>query len=235
MHRPVRLFATTVAAIVFSFAFRSAGFAANATASLTGTVTVDGAPAALVSVVAAGNNVTLTTATDRRGRFVFPSLGFGTYRVDVSAGDSTGHVAVDLGSSGANVTVSLFALKEIGNVAVARAAPSRGSGSDVTLNSAALTRLPNNNSFSEMLVQLPGAVRGANGVVHLNGDHGVINYMIDGVALPQELNRDIGGEINLNDLSFVDLIEGAYPAQYGLRFGSVFNMATRSGTGSRGC
>ena len=81
---------------------------------------------------------------------------------------------------------------------------------------------------------MPGAVRGANGVVHINGDHGVINYMLDGVALPQELNRDIGGEINLNDLSFIDLIEGAYPAQYGLRFGSVFNMATRSGTGPPG-
>ena len=79
--------------------------------------------------------------------------------------------------------------------------------------------MPFNNSFSEMEIQMPGAVRGANGVVHINGDHGVINYQINGVALPQELNRDIGSEINLNDLSFVDLIEGAYPAQYGLRSG----------------
>jgi hypothetical protein len=68
----------------------------------------------------------------------------------------------------------------------------------------------------------------------MNGDHGVINYTIDGVPLPQELNRDIGGEINLNDLSMVDLIEGAYPAQYGLKFGSVFNLATRAGTGPAG-
>ena len=94
--------------------------------------------------------------------------------------------------------------------------------------------MPFNNSFSEMEIQMPGAVRGANGVVHMNGDHGVINYMIDGVPLPQELNRDIGGEINLNDLSLVDLIEGAYPAQYGLKFGSVFNMATQAGTGPAG-
>ena len=36
-----------------------------------------------------------------------------------------------------------------------------------------------------MLIQLPGAVRGANGVVHINGDHGVINYMIDGVRFPK--------------------------------------------------
>ncbi|MBV8530886.1 MAG: TonB-dependent receptor, partial [Candidatus Eremiobacteraeota bacterium] len=88
--------------------------------------------------------------------------------------------------------------------------------------------------FVNLEIQMPGGVRGANGVVHMNGDHGVINYMLDGVALPQELNRDIGGEINLSDLSFVDLIEGAYPAQYGLRFGSVFNMATRAGTGPPG-
>jgi hypothetical protein len=32
----------------------------------------------------------------------------------------------------------------------------------------------------------------------------------------------------------VDLIEGAYPAQYGLKFGSVFNMATKAGTGPAG-
>jgi hypothetical protein len=58
--------------------------------------------------------------------------------------------------------------------------------------------------------------------------------MIDGVPLPQELNRDIGSEINLNDLSFVDVIEGAYPAQYGLKFGAVFNMSSRAGTGPPG-
>ena len=54
--------------------------------------------------------------------------------------------------------------------------------------------------------------------------------MIDGVPLPQELNRDIGSEININDLSFIDLVEGAYPAQYRLRFGAVFEMSTRAGT-----
>ena len=30
------------------------------------------------------------------------------------------------------------------------------------------------------------------------------------------------------------MIEGAYPAQYGLKFGSVLNLSTRSGTGPAG-
>jgi hypothetical protein len=71
-------------------------------------------------------------------------------------------------------------------------------------------------------------------VVHLNGDHGVITYNIDGVELPQALNREIGSEIDPNDISFLDVIEGAYPAQYGLRFGAVLNITTRAGTGPAG-
>ncbi len=210
--------------------------AASTSSFLAGTVTSKGLPIARVRVTASGNNLTLNATTDARGHFSFPPLPVGTYEVEATYGDLRGIARVDLGSGGAAIAIELRALAEIRHVVVSRAQTEviHGSGSDVVLNSTDLTQMPFNNSFSEMEIQMPGAVRGANGVVHINGDHGVINYMLDGVALPQELNRDIGGEINLNDLSFVDLIEGAYPAQYGLRFGSVFNMATRSGTGPAG-
>ncbi len=209
-------------------------YAAGASASLTGTVTKDNAPAPGVVVTANGNNAVFKTSSDASGRFTFASLPFGTYDVEAKSGDSSDHITVDLGNGGAAVTLALAPPKVIGSVTVVRSASTRGSGSDVTLNRTALTRLPFNNKFPEMLIQLPGAVRGANGVVHINGDHGVINYIIDGVALPQALNRDIGSEINLNDVSFVDTIEGAYPAQYGLKFGSVVNVSTLAGRGPAG-
>ena len=135
-----------------------------------------------------------------------------------------------------SLSIALEKLTEIAHAVVSQSQSLtvHGSGSDVVLNGTALTRLPFDNSFTQMETQMPGAAQGADGVVHINGDHGVINYMLDGVPLPQELNRDIGSEINLNDLSFVDLIEGAYPAQYGLKFGAVFNMSTRAGTGPPG-
>ncbi len=222
--------------LVLTLACATGAYAVNAGAFLAGTVTNDGTPVANAAVTATGNNLTTTTTTDAKGHFSFPPLALGTYDVAAKAGDLRGHVSVDLGGGGATVAISLGGLKEIAHAVVSRAQGQviHGSGTDVVLNGTALTQLPFNNSFSEMEVQQPGAARGANGVVHINGDHGVINYTIDGVALPQELNRDIGGEVNLNDLSSVDLIEGAYPAQYGLRFGSVFNMATRSGTGPPG-
>ncbi len=160
----------------------------------------------------------------------------GTYDVEARDGDLRGLVRVDLGSGGARISIALEKLTEIEHAVVSQSQSltTHGSGSDVVLNGTALTRLPFDNSFTQMETQMPGAAQGANGVVHINGDHGVINYMLDGVPLPQELNRDIGSQIDLNDLSFVDLIEGAYPAQYGLKFGAVFNMSTRAGTGPAG-
>jgi len=235
MHLPFRVAAGIAPAILIFILFHTApARAVNANAYISGTVTSAGAPVAHADVTASGNNLTVKTTTDPKGRFSFPPLALGTYDVTAALGDLRGSVRVDLGSGGVSVAIAVSALKEVGHVVISRSNVTHGSGSDVVLNSTDLTRLPFDNSFSEMEVQLPGAARGANGVVHINGDHGVINYMIDGVALPQELNRDIGGEIDINDLSFVDTIEGAYPAQYGLRFGSVLNMTTRAGTGPAG-
>lgn len=209
-------------------------FAAAPSSFLSGTVTNAGAAVAGAAVTAEGNNVTVSTTSDAKGHFSFPPLALGTYQVEARKGDLRALLRIDLGSDGAVVALSLRLLKQIGDVVVSRSLPIKGSGSDVTLNQTDLTRLPFNNSFPEMLIQLPGAVRGANGVVHINGDHGVINYQVNGVALPQGLNRDIGSEIDLNDLSYVDVIEGAYPAQYGLKFGSILNLTTKSGLGAPG-
>ena len=133
--------------------------ATTATAFLTGTVTSDGRPVANVAVTAAGNNATFKTTTDTTGHFSFPPLSLGTYEVVARSGDLRALLRVDLSSDGAALNLALQQLKQIGQVVVARSVPIRGSGSDVTLNNTDLTRLPYDNSFPEMLIQLPGAVR----------------------------------------------------------------------------
>jgi transposase len=208
--------------------------AASSSASLRGTVTTAGTPAGGVTVTASGNEQVLHTTTDASGQFSFAGLSFGTYRVEANAKGLAGSLSIDLGSGGADVTIALSNLKQIGAVAVIRGSTLHGSGADVILNATDLKRSTAADSFPETLIQLPGTARGANGVVHMNGDHGVIDYVVDGVPVPQALNREMGSEIDPNDISFVDAIEGAYPAQYGLRFGSVLNIATRAGTGPPG-
>lgn len=219
---------------VLTFGVETALSAATATALLAGTVTSNGVAVPDATVTVSGNRQVVRTTTGERGEFSFAALTFGTYRVTVDTKDRSGVLDVDLGSGGATIAVAISTLRAIGRVAIARSAPVRGSGADVLLNSTDLTRSTTSDSFPETLIQLPGTARGANGVVHMNGDHGVIDYVVDGVALPQALNREIGSEIDPNDISFLDAIEGAYPAQYGLRFGSVLNITTRAGTGPAG-
>jgi hypothetical protein len=219
--------------IAFVLAGTSAAFA-QATATLAGTISNAGQPVAGANVTITGSNLTVRGKSDARGGFRFTSLPIGTYNVEVTASEGSASLRVDLVSAGANVTISVSKIKEIGRTSVTARPPVRGSGTDLNLNAEALTRSPAGGSLPNLLIQLPGAARGANGVVHINGDHGDINYIVDGVQIPQELNRAVGGEFDPNDIAFVEALQGAYPAQYGERFASVININTRNGSGPSG-
>jgi hypothetical protein len=224
-------------AFLLAFALVAAVFGpalAQATTFLSGIVTANGAPVAGADVTATGSNVTLHAVTDAHGSFALVAVPIGTYNVDVTGPGGQAHLRVDVASAGANVLVTLSPLKEIGRTTVTARPPVRGSGTDLNLSSDILAHSPASGSLPELLLQLPGSARGANGVVHINGDHGDVNYIVDGVPIPQELNRNIGTEFDPNDIAFVEAIEGAYPAQYGERFAAVVNVDTRNGAGQPG-
>jgi hypothetical protein len=207
--------------------------ATAASTVLRGSVTANGAAVANATVVLNGA-VKVTVQTDASGNFAFGDIPAGTYEVDVSGPSGTAAVRVVVPAAGAVVAIPVSTLKTIGRTAITSHPPNNGSGTDLELSTTELQHSPANGSLSELLIQLPGAARGANGVVHINGDHGDINYIVDGVQIPQELNRDIGSEFDPSDIASVDVLEGAYPAQYGERFASVINIASRTGNGPAG-
>jgi hypothetical protein len=207
---------------------------AQATTILSGTVDADGAPLPQAAVSAAGGNLTLHTTTDAQGRFVFVGIPVGTYDIDVTSSKGSTSLRVEATSSGTDVSIAVSQTKTIGRTAVISHPPLRGSGTDLDLSSEFLARTPAGGSLPALLLQLPGAARGANGVVHINGDHGDINYIVDGVEIPQELNRTIGTEFDPRDIASVEVLQGAYPAQYGEKFATVLNIQTRNGSGPPG-
>ncbi|MFN2461002.1 MAG: TonB-dependent receptor domain-containing protein [Candidatus Velthaea sp.] len=209
--------------------------AAQSTTYINGTLTAGGRPVAGVVVHLSGNNVNAAATSGPEGRFTFATLPVGRYTLVASQGNLSATTTVDLTSAGDTVALALAPIQEIGRTAISsRAAVQRRGGTDVTLNHETLTRLPSSGNFSEVLLQVPGAARGANGVVHLNGDHGDLNYVVDGVSLPQELNRVIGSEVDPSNVGFAEVLQGAYPAQYGEKFGAVLNLSTRSGETTHG-
>lgn len=210
------------------------GAAAQTSTSLSGTVTADGKPVAGAIVTAIGASVTLHATTDANGAFRFNTLTAGEYTVSVVGPDGPVTTDVAVASGGATVALDLSRLQEIGHTATSYAPSSRASGTDFVISGDQIAHSAVGYSLPNILVQAPVAARGSNGQIHLNGDHNGIDYVVDGVALPEGLNRVLGNEIDPSTIGFGELIEGAYPAQYGDRFGGVFNISTKAKTGPAG-
>lgn len=228
--RPLRGLAFVLSFIIASTMLASA----QATTFINGRVTNNGNPIAATTVTLTGPNLTLRAKTNATGAFAFNALGVGSY--DVSVPGPTGPVSthVDLTSAGATVTLDTAPIQQIGRVSVTTARASRASGTDMFVTGAQLTHAPSANNLPDILVQMPTAARGSNGQIHINGDHNGINYVVDGIQVPEGLNRSLGNEIDPSNIGFIELIEGAYPAQYGDKFAAVLNVSTRSKTGPPG-
>jgi outer membrane receptor protein involved in Fe transport len=227
---PLRALALAFAVVLAS----TTAALAQATTSIAGTVTSQGKPVASATVTLSGNNLTLRTTTGTTGSFRFNALAIGTYVVSVPGPNGPVSTQVDLTSSGAVVTLDTSPIQQIGRVAVTSTRATHASGTDVVINGDQLQRGPAANSLPDIFAQLPTAARGSNGQIHINGDHNGINYLVDGIEVPQGLNRVLGNEIDPANVGFVEVLEGAYPAQYGDRFAAVVNISTRSKTGPPG-
>lgn len=208
---------------------------AQSTTYVTGVVTLQNAPLADADVELVGNNLDIHRTTDAQGRFTFNGLGVGEYTLSAKKGNASASQSIDLTSTGATVSLQAAQLQEIGHVVVAnRPSVAQGSGTDVILDSQTLTKLPDTQNMPNILMQLPDAARGSNGQIHLNGDHNGISYIIDGVPLPEELNRVLGNEIDPSTIGFMNVVEGAYPAQYGNHFAGILDIGTKAYSGPAG-
>ncbi|HZO92308.1 MAG TPA: TonB-dependent receptor [Candidatus Baltobacteraceae bacterium] len=225
---------TALAVLLALFCCTARAVLAQASTSLSGTVTANGAPVAKAAVTLTGSSLTQHTTTNAQGRFTFNALDVGSYTVTASGPAGTASISVDLGTAGTSVTLDIAAIKKIGGVAVTSAPTLRASGTDVVLNSTELSHAPSVNSLPDILTQIPTAARGSNGQIHINGDHNGVNYVIDGVQIPEGLNRVLGNEIDPSDIGFAEILEGAYPAQYGDKFAAVVDISTKSKTGPPG-
>ena len=90
-----------------------------------------------------------------------------------------------------------------------------------------------NAPLNQVLLRAPGVVQDGFGQIHVRGDHGSLQYRLDGVQLPEGLSlfSQILSPRFANEIS---LITGALPAQYGLRTAGVVDIGVKSGTTNPG-
>ncbi|MFO1082026.1 MAG: TonB-dependent receptor [Reyranellaceae bacterium] len=88
-------------------------------------------------------------------------------------------------------------------------------------------------ALNQVLLRAPGVVQDSYGQIHVRGDHGNLQYRLDGVQLPEGLSR-FSQFLLTRSVESMSLLTGALPAQYGLRTAGVVDIAVKSGTSAPG-
>ncbi|UYN94153.1 MAG: TonB-dependent receptor [Enhydrobacter sp.] len=83
--------------------------------------------------------------------------------------------------------------------------------------------------LNQVLLRAPGVVQDSFGQVHVRGDHGNLQYRLDGVQLPEGLSI-FNQVLATRFADRMSLITGALPAQYGFRTAGIIDMTLKSGT-----
>ncbi|MGO8676171.1 MAG: TonB-dependent receptor [Limisphaerales bacterium] len=86
-----------------------------------------------------------------------------------------------------------------------------------------------NSTFQQVLLHAPGVAQDQFGEVHVRGDHGDVQYRLNGVSLPEGLNG-FGQEIDPHLINSVTLITGTLPAQFGDRTAGIIDVTTKTGS-----
>ncbi|MGA8031683.1 MAG: TonB-dependent receptor [Casimicrobiaceae bacterium] len=87
-----------------------------------------------------------------------------------------------------------------------------------------------NAAMNDVLLRMPGVAADskASGSLHVRGDHGDVQYRINGIQLPEGISG-FGESVDARFADQIDFLVGALPAQYGLHTAGVVDIGTKDG------
>ena len=105
--------------------------------------------------------------------------------------------------------------------------------SKYTFTARDVTNLPQGEAtpLNQVLLQMPGVALDQNQEIHIRGEHAGIQYQMNGILLPLDINNDPTFTQLLNSyfVKSVSLMDGVLPAEYGYRTSGVIEISTRNG------
>lgn len=104
--------------------------------------------------------------------------------------------------------------------------PSTGSSS-YRLTDSAVADLPLGSAtpLNQVVLQAPGVAQDSFGQLHVRGDHGNLQYRIDGIIIPEGIDG-FGQSLSSSIIGSLSLVTGALPAQYGLHTAGIIDITT---------
>jgi outer membrane receptor for ferrienterochelin and colicin len=83
--------------------------------------------------------------------------------------------------------------------------------------------------FNQLILQAPGASQDSYGQIHIRGEHGNLQYRINGIVIPESISG-FSQSLDTRFFEQVNLITGALPAAYGMRTAGIVDIHTKTGT-----
>jgi len=188
-----------------------------------------------VSVAVRGSP--LRASTDAQGHFVFAAVPPAEYIAAVSA-SGFARKEVRLSVKPRDVNVVSFELDvaavnvDISVRAEAPALPSTHSPSSTVLTRERLDAVAvfQRTGLPEAIVtSAPGMIRGHDDFVHVRGHEIALNPLIDGIGFWENTHSVFSAGLSPEVIESANVMTGAFPAEYGNRFGGVIDIVTKSG------
>ncbi len=204
-----------------------------------------GLPKAEVKLIDRSQRTVARAFTDDDGRFSISSVKPGTYLLSVEKIQfRTARSIVDVGPNGATKPITL-ALESLNPLTMAvrvkqfsRAQNSVSSvgTSQFTYSQTDIENLPlgEQSSMNDVLLNMPGVVRDANGQFHIRGEMQNFQWRINGVMLPLDTTNGFVQFLQPRFIDHVSLLDGILPAEYGYRDSGVIDIHTKDGCNLQG-
>ena len=199
-------------------------------------------PGATVMLQAGAGRGPRESTTDSAGRFTFAQVAPDQYVVSVAI-DGFEPRRIVLTVEPREVRVLSLALDiarlhvEVGVTAEGRALPATHSPSSTVLTSERIEALPvfaRSGLPDAIVTSSPGMIRGHDDFVHVRGEEIALNPIIDGVAFWENPHAMFSAGVSPDIIETANVMTGAFPAEYGNRFGGVVDVSTKSGLRMRG-
>ncbi|MBV8454659.1 MAG: TonB-dependent receptor [Deltaproteobacteria bacterium] len=192
------------------------------------------------SGVAIGDGV-----TNDVGTYNFRVTTAGSYLVVVKKDGFRRSVRTVLVSKAGSSTAAIVMESEQPLIMSVRAARLRAQN-DLSLTGASkytftdrdITNLPAGKytPLNQVMLQMPGVTLDQNQEIHIRGEHLGIQYQMNGILLPLNINTDPTFTQLLNSffIKKVSLLDGILPARYGYRTAGVIDIVTKDGCEQQG-
>ncbi len=96
-----------------------------------------------------------------------------------------------------------------------------------------LLPLGDSTPLNQVILQAPGAVQDSFGQLHVRGDHGNLQYRVNGVIIPEAISG-FGQALDTRFADQINMLTGALPAQYGYRTAGVVEIQSKGSTFENG-